>query len=88
MYYPLSLEQGDKFGANFRLSGDCFLWAVFWKIMDEAFFTPFFRGKNYVLTLTKKSVGLLFHKLIWSPWPLEAFGQPQLFLAPRPPPPP
>jgi hypothetical protein len=45
---------------NFRLLGDCFLWAVFENYSSPDFGGAFFLGKNYTFSLVKHWVGLQF----------------------------
>jgi hypothetical protein len=80
---------------NFRLLGDCLLWAFFMKITEvDKIFVQLFSTVplSYVLTLSKMGMATfwaIFHKLIWSPslWAntidlqLQCVTQPLLFTA-------
>jgi hypothetical protein len=61
--------QGDQFGANFRLVGDCLLWAVFFITVSAHIFGNFFHGKSCVLMFTINGQGYIhfmrfFHEII------------------------
>jgi hypothetical protein len=74
--FDSTLRAGWPDWANFRPLGDCLLWAVFFHLQKYLIYFP--RWSSWINIDQKwigQNFGLLFHKLIWSPWLRSEFSQ-------------